>query len=307
MEPLPCCEEPPTSLSPLHNTTPVLALVPASDPASSPATDSKPAHSVQLYSIRSHTYVHSLTFNSQVLSLKCSRRLIVVALDAQIHAFDATSLQHTFSAVTYAVSAAMHAVKAEGVQSGGSSPLALGSAWLAYASNQASHDLQCATMAMCSQAEMVLVCCTSLQAGMVQLWPHMVTVHICSQVHKLGWCIYVHKFTSWGGACMFTSYKFTSLDGARMIHKFTAGMVHVCSPAAWHKYVHKLGQLTAMASPSLFLSLRQAKEASNQELIILCQAWLVAMTGIPWLCLAMAFWNSVVTTYGTVCLVMLGT
>ena len=90
--------------------------------------------------MRSHTYVPSVTNTSQVLSLKCSRRLIVVALDAQIHAFDATSLQHTFSAVTYAVSAAMHAVKAEGVLSGGSSPLALRSAWLAYASNQASQD-----------------------------------------------------------------------------------------------------------------------------------------------------------------------
>lgn len=141
MEPLPCSEEPPTPLSPLHDATPVVVLVPASEPASSPSTDSKPAHSVQLYSMRSHTYVHSLSFNSQVLSLKCSRRLIVVALDAQIHAFDATSLQHTFSAVTYAVSAAMHTVKTEGVQARGSSPLALGSAWLAYASNQASPHL----------------------------------------------------------------------------------------------------------------------------------------------------------------------
>ena len=74
-----------------------------------------------------------------MLSLKCSPRLIVVALDAQIHAFDAASLQHTFSAVTYSVSAALQTVKADSHQAGATAPMALGSAWLAYASNQASH------------------------------------------------------------------------------------------------------------------------------------------------------------------------
>ena len=122
-------------------------------------------------------------------------------------------------------------------------------------------------MATCSQAEMVLVCSTSLQAGMVQLWPHMVTVHVCSQVHKLGCCMYVHKLQvhklgwctydprvhSWDVACMFTS---SQLGWCMYIHKL---MAQVCSQ------VHKLGQLAAMASPSLFLSLRQAMEASNQE------------------------------------------
>lgn len=91
--------------------------------------------------MRSHTYVHSLSFNSPVLSLTCSRRLIAVALDAQIHAFDATTLQHIFSAVTYAVSAAMQSVKADAGQARVTSPMALGSAWLAYASNQASPDI----------------------------------------------------------------------------------------------------------------------------------------------------------------------
>lgn len=143
LEALPCSAQAPTSLSPLHNATPVLAVVPA--PFLQPAsTDAKPGHRVQLYSMRSHTYVHSLSFNSPVLSLKCSCRLIVVALDAQIHAFDAVTLQHTFSAVTYAVSAAMQTVKADAGQARTTSPMALGSAWLAYASNQASTDLsQC--------------------------------------------------------------------------------------------------------------------------------------------------------------------
>ena len=140
LEPLPCSDQAPTSLSPLHNATPVLALVP--EPILRLAsTDTKPGYSVQLYSMHSHTYVHSLSFNSPVLSLRCSRRLIVVALDAQIHAFDATTLQHTFSAVTYAVSAAMQTVKADAGQAKTTTPMALGSAWLAYASNQASLDL----------------------------------------------------------------------------------------------------------------------------------------------------------------------
>lgn len=140
LEPVSCSDQAPTSLSPLHNATPVLALVPA--PILQPATtDTKPGHSVQMYSMRSHTYMHSLSFNSPVLSLRCSRRLIVVALDAQIHAFDAVSLQHTFSAVTYAVSAAMQTVKADAGHAKTTSPMALGSAWLAYASNQASPDL----------------------------------------------------------------------------------------------------------------------------------------------------------------------
>lgn len=140
LEPIPCSYEAPNSLSPLHNATPVLALVPA-PVLQSASTDTKSSHSVQLYSMRSHTYVHSLSFNSPVLSLKCSRRLIAVALDAQIHAFDATTLQHTFSAVTYAVSAAMQSVKGDAGQAKVTSPMALGSAWLAYASNQASPDI----------------------------------------------------------------------------------------------------------------------------------------------------------------------
>ena len=101
------------------------------------ATVSESGHRVQLYSMQSHTYVHTLTFNSKVLSLRCSCHFLVVALDAQIHAFDATTWQHTFSAVTYSVFAAMRTVKAESSHNIASSPMALGSAWLAYASNQA--------------------------------------------------------------------------------------------------------------------------------------------------------------------------
>lgn len=88
--------------------------------------------------MRSHSYVHTLTFKSRILSLKCSSRLIVVALDAQVHAYDTLTLQHTFSAVTYSVSAALSTWSSENTSVNLSAPMALGSAWLAYASNQAS-------------------------------------------------------------------------------------------------------------------------------------------------------------------------
>lgn len=94
--------------------------------------------SVQLYSMRSHSYVHALTFKTQILGLKCSTRLLVVALDSQIHAYDAITLQHTFSAVTYSVSAALSTWASDVTTAGLPAPMALGSAWLAYASNQAS-------------------------------------------------------------------------------------------------------------------------------------------------------------------------
>lgn len=91
-----------------------------------------------LYSMHSHAYVHTLSFSSRVQSLKCSRRFIVVAMDAQIHAFDVATLQQTFSVVTYSVAAAMQSSKGDSSPAEHTAPIALGSAWLAYASNQAS-------------------------------------------------------------------------------------------------------------------------------------------------------------------------
>lgn len=140
LEVVPWPHKQPDPSSALRNAWPVLAVAPAAgcDPATSSSSTPTSDHCVQLYSMQSHTYVHSLSFNSKVLSLRCSPRLIVVALNAQIHAFDATTLQHTFSAVTYSVSAALQNVKGDSYQAGVTAPMALGSAWLAYASNQAS-------------------------------------------------------------------------------------------------------------------------------------------------------------------------
>jgi len=38
---------------------------------------------VQLYTLRTHTVVRTLTFTSRVLSVRASPRLLIVALDAQ--------------------------------------------------------------------------------------------------------------------------------------------------------------------------------------------------------------------------------
>ncbi|DBB01086.1 TPA: hypothetical protein ACH3X1_000979 [Trebouxia sp. C0004] len=139
LAPLPWPQQPPRPSSPLCSAWPVLAIVPSptADSAATSHSSMSSNHCVQLYSLQSHSYLHSLSFNSRVLSLKCSPRLIVVALDAQIHAFDTANLQHTFSAVTYSMSAALQTVKADSHHSGSTAPLALGTAWLAYASNQA--------------------------------------------------------------------------------------------------------------------------------------------------------------------------
>ncbi|KAL0039055.1 hypothetical protein WJX77_006537 [Trebouxia sp. C0004] len=143
LAPLPWPQQPPRPSSPLCSAWPVLAIVPSptADSAATSHSSMSSNHCVQLYSLQSHSYLHSLSFNSRVLSLKCSPRLIVVALDAQIHAFDTANLQHTFSAVTYSMSAALQTVKADSHHSGSTAPLALGTAWLAYASNQAMSHL----------------------------------------------------------------------------------------------------------------------------------------------------------------------
>lgn len=147
---LPWPQQPPRPSSPSCNAWPVLAIVPSptADSATPSHSSTSSSHCVQLYSLQSHSYLHSLSFSSRVLSLKCSPRLIVVALDAQIHAFDTANLQHTFSAVTYSMSAALQTVKAESHHSG-STPMALGTAWLAYASNQASQNHPAVAAAAC--------------------------------------------------------------------------------------------------------------------------------------------------------------
>lgn len=69
--------------------------------------------------------------------MRASRRLLVVALEAQLMAVDARSLATVWSVVTYPVPRPPGPPDAPG----GAVPLALGARWLAYAANQARPQL----------------------------------------------------------------------------------------------------------------------------------------------------------------------
>lgn len=87
---------------------PLLAVVPVPERPGSPLPGAAgltpspaPQHSVLLYSLQSHGYVRTLSFSSEVLGLQASQRLLVVALRGRLQAYDAATLQHTFSCLTY--------------------------------------------------------------------------------------------------------------------------------------------------------------------------------------------------------------
>ncbi|WOL12589.1 autophagy-related protein [Canna indica] len=83
---------------------------------------------VRFYSLKSHNYVHVLRFRSAVYTVRCSPRIVAVALAAQIYCFDAVTLESKFSVLTYPLQGAA------GVNIG-CGPMAVGPRWLAYASN----------------------------------------------------------------------------------------------------------------------------------------------------------------------------
>nr|XP_029118325.1 autophagy-related protein 18h isoform X2 [Elaeis guineensis] len=83
---------------------------------------------VRFYSLKSHNYVHVLRFRSAVYIVRCSPRIVAVALAAQIYCFDAITLENKFSVLTYPLQGAA------GVNVG-YGPMAVGPRWLAYASN----------------------------------------------------------------------------------------------------------------------------------------------------------------------------
>ncbi|CAL5094883.1 unnamed protein product [Urochloa decumbens] len=83
---------------------------------------------VRFYSLRSHSYVHVLRFRSAVYLVRCSPRIVAVALAAQIYCFDAVTLENKLSVLTYPLQGA------PGVNIG-YGPMAVGPRWLAYATN----------------------------------------------------------------------------------------------------------------------------------------------------------------------------
>ncbi|KAJ0979687.1 hypothetical protein J5N97_015161 [Dioscorea zingiberensis] len=83
---------------------------------------------VRFFSLKSHNYVHVLRFRSAVYMIRCSPRIVAIALAAQIYCFDAVTLENKFSVLTYPLQGAV------GVNIG-YGPMAVGPRWLAYASN----------------------------------------------------------------------------------------------------------------------------------------------------------------------------
>ncbi|XP_078179016.1 autophagy 18h-like protein isoform X2 [Carex rostrata] len=83
---------------------------------------------VRFYSLKSNSYVHVLRFRSAVYNVRCSPRIVAVALAAQIYCFDAVTLENKFSVLTYPI-------QSTGGVNIGYGPMAVGPRWLAYATN----------------------------------------------------------------------------------------------------------------------------------------------------------------------------
>ncbi|KAK7277688.1 hypothetical protein RJT34_22703 [Clitoria ternatea] len=91
------------------------------------------ATAVRFYSLKSHGYVHALKFRSVVCMIRCSSWIVAVGLPTQIYCFDASTLENKFSVLTYPVPQ-LAGQGTIGVNIG-YGPMAVGSRWLAYASN----------------------------------------------------------------------------------------------------------------------------------------------------------------------------
>ncbi|XP_010240957.1 PREDICTED: autophagy-related protein 18f-like [Nelumbo nucifera] len=82
---------------------------------------------VRFYSLISQSYVHILKFRSAVFSIRCSPRVVAISQAAQIHCFDAATLEREYTILTYPV-----VLGCPGSGSAGYGPLAVGPRWLAY-------------------------------------------------------------------------------------------------------------------------------------------------------------------------------
>ncbi|CAN1224179.1 Autophagy-related protein 18f [Linum grandiflorum] len=79
------------------------------------------------YSLKSHSYVHVLKFRSAIYSVRCSSRVVAISQAAQIHCFDATTLEKEYTILTNPIVQGLQ--NAVGI---GYGPLAVGPRWLAY-------------------------------------------------------------------------------------------------------------------------------------------------------------------------------
>lgn len=82
---------------------------------------------VRFYSLRSQSYIRVLKFRSVVYSVRCSSRIVAISQAAQIHCFDATTLEREYTILTNPIG--MGYPGSGGI---GYGPLAVGPRWLAY-------------------------------------------------------------------------------------------------------------------------------------------------------------------------------
>ncbi|XP_021654708.2 autophagy-related protein 18g isoform X2 [Hevea brasiliensis] len=82
---------------------------------------------VRFYSLRTKSYIHVLKFRSIVCSVRCSTRIVAISQAAQIHCFDATTLEREYTILTNPIVSSY-----PGSGGTGYGPLAVGPRWLAY-------------------------------------------------------------------------------------------------------------------------------------------------------------------------------
>ncbi|KAJ6727964.1 AUTOPHAGY-RELATED PROTEIN 18F [Salix koriyanagi] len=85
---------------------------------------------VRFYSLRSQSYVHVLKFRSAVYSVRCSSRIVAISQSAQVHCFNATTLQREYTILTNPM-----VMGSPGSGGLGYGPLAVGPRWLAYSAS----------------------------------------------------------------------------------------------------------------------------------------------------------------------------
>ncbi|KAL2943880.1 Autophagy-related protein 18f [Bienertia sinuspersici] len=94
---------------------------------SAPGNNSYGPSTIRFYSLTSQSYAHTLKFRSVVYSVRCSPRVVAVSQAAQVHCFNAATLEREYTILTNPVVTGV-----PGSGGIGYGPLALGPRWLAY-------------------------------------------------------------------------------------------------------------------------------------------------------------------------------
>ncbi|KAH9331645.1 hypothetical protein KI387_003753, partial [Taxus chinensis] len=89
---------------------------------------------VCFYSMKTHAYVHKLRFRSAIYSVRCSPRIIAVALTNQICCYDAATLHIMFNVLTYPTPQGGQGLANVNI---GYGPMDVGPRWLAYVATHA--------------------------------------------------------------------------------------------------------------------------------------------------------------------------